>query len=88
MKGWKIVQTELLLAEIAKNRYNITKLAKEMEITPKTLSVKLNHKPETFTLGEICKMIKILKINNPEEIFFDMQRGRVICMKDYSLRRI
>ena len=61
---------DLLRCEMARHRYNITKLAKEMGITSKTLSEKLNHRPEIFTLGE---MIKILKLKNPEEIFFDSE---------------
>ena len=45
-------------------------LAKELGITPKTLYTKM--KKGVFGTDEVEKMIKILKIENPMEIFFDL----------------
>lgn len=60
----------LLKAQMALNNYTISKLASEIGVTNKTLSVKLNHSPENFTQKEMDAMIRILKIKNPSEIFF------------------
>lgn len=66
-------RTNLLKAQMALRGYNITKLANEMGITSKTLSVKLNHTPENFTQKEMEAMVYILKIKNPEQIFFGQE---------------
>lgn len=57
-----------LRGKIKAKGYTQEKLAKELEISPKTLSNKLNK--GIFGSDEIEKMIKILNIDNPIEIFF------------------
>lgn len=44
-------------------------LAKELGISVQALNAKLN-KRSTFTIIEVSKMIDILNIDNPNEIFF------------------
>lgn len=51
--------------------YTIESLAKELGICPKTLSTRLNSSPEKFTQAQILKLVKILKIENPIDIFFN-----------------
>lgn len=57
-----------LKGRIKAKRYTQEKLAKELGISPKTLGNKLNK--GIFGVDEIEKMIKILDIQNPLEIFF------------------
>jgi len=66
-----MVKTNLLRAQMALHGYTITKLAKEIGITTKTLSVKINHTPGNFTQNEIQKIVIILRIENPMQIFFN-----------------
>ncbi|OAA93046.1 helix-turn-helix domain-containing protein [Clostridium coskatii] len=63
-------RSNLLKAQMALHGYTITKLASEIGITPKTLSVKLNHSPEKFTQKEMESIVNVLKIKNPAQIFF------------------
>ena len=65
-----MVKTNLLRAQMALYGYTITRLAKELGITTKTLSVKINHTPGNFTQNEIQKIVTILKIEDPMQIFF------------------
>ena len=65
--------TNLLKAQMALHEFTIAKLASEIGITSKTLSVKINHSPENFTQKEMEAIIKILKIDNPMDIFFNIQ---------------
>ena len=62
------MQTQLLKAEIVKNGMTQEQLAKELGITPKTFSIKM--KKGVFGTDEANKLVKILHINNPAEIFF------------------
>jgi transcriptional regulator with XRE-family HTH domain len=57
-----------LKGKIRAKGYTQEKLAKELGISPKTLSNKLTK--GIFGSDEIEKMIKILGIDNPIEIFF------------------
>jgi len=57
-----------LKGKIRAKGYTQVKLAKELGISPKTLSNKLNK--GVFGSDEIEKMIKILEIKNPIDIFF------------------
>ena len=58
-----------LNGKIAENRFTREKLAKAMGISARGLSLKL--KKGIFNNVEIEKLVKILKIENPIEIFFD-----------------
>ena len=53
---------------MAENGYSAVKLAKALNITPKTFYNKMNR--GVFGSDEIFKMIELLKIQNPVEIFF------------------
>lgn len=64
------VDTRLLKANMVLHGYTIDKLAKELDVSPKTLSTRLNSSPEKFTQGEMEKIISVLKIKNPLDIFF------------------
>lgn len=55
---------------MAYNGYTLEKLAAEMGLSARTLSIKLNKKPNTFTHDELVKMVEILHITEPGEIFF------------------
>ena len=57
-----------LKGKIRAKGYTQEKLAKELGISPKTLSNKLSK--GVFGSDEIEKMIKILEIDNPIDIFF------------------
>lgn len=57
-----------LKGKIRAKGYTQERLAKELGISPKTLSSKLSK--GVFGSDEIEKMIKILEIDNPIEIFF------------------
>jgi DNA-binding XRE family transcriptional regulator len=46
------------------------KLAKALGVSLKTLSTKMNTRPETFSQLEIEGIIKFLEIENPVPIFF------------------
>lgn len=49
--------------------YTQKKMSKELGITVQTLNAKINQHKQ-FNLNEIIKMVTILDIDNPEEIFF------------------
>lgn len=63
-----MVDTNSLKGEIAKNGLTQAKMAKSLGITSKTFYEKM--KKGVFTSSEIEAMMKILKIDNPKEIFF------------------
>lgn len=65
-----MVNTKLLRAQMLLNDYTIDKLAKEIGVCSKTLSTRLNNSPEKFTQEEMQKIVTILKIKNPLDIFF------------------
>lgn len=60
-----------LKGKIKAKGYTQERLATELDISPKTLSNKLNR--GIFGSDEIEKMIKILDIKNPIEIFFNKE---------------
>jgi len=57
-----------LKGKIRAKGYTQEKLAKELGISPKTLSNKLSK--GVFGSDEIDKIVRILEIDNPIEIFF------------------
>jgi DNA-binding XRE family transcriptional regulator len=60
----------MLRAQMALHGYTIEKLAKEIGVSSKTLSTKLNSSPEKFTQKEMEELVRTLKIENPTNIFF------------------
>lgn len=64
-----MINIDKLNGKIAENRFTRGKLAKAMVISTRGLSIKL--KKGVFNNIEIEKLIKILKIENPMEIFFE-----------------
>lgn len=66
--GGKLILINELRGKIKAKGYTQEKLAKELGISPKTLSKKINK--GIFGSDEIEKMIKILGIENPMGIFF------------------
>lgn len=68
-----MVDTKMIRAQMTLQGYTIGKLAKELGISSKTLSVRLNYSPEKFTQAQIQKMVLILKIKNPTDIFFNQR---------------
>lgn len=64
-----MINIDKLNGKIAENRLTKEKLAKAMGISARGLSLKL--KKGVFNNVEIEKLVKILKIDNPIEIFFD-----------------
>lgn len=63
-----MVNVLALKAEMMRNGYNQETLSKELNISSRTLSNKM--KKGVFGSDEIEKMIELLKIKNPIEIFF------------------
>ena len=63
-----MIQTNLLRGKMAENGYSATKMAKELGMTSRTFYSRM--KKGVFGSDEICKMISLLNIQNPVEIFF------------------
>lgn len=63
-----MIRTDELMGWIAKRGLSQASVAKEIGITPKTFYEKM--KKGVFGSDEIEKMIDLLKIENPAEIFF------------------
>lgn len=63
-----MINIDKLNGKIAENRLTREKLAKAMGISTRGLSLKF--KKGVFNNVEIEKLVKILKIDNPIEIFF------------------
>ncbi len=59
----------LFKAALAKEGYTQERLAKEMSIGTSTLIRKV--KNNSFTMAEAERIVEILNIRNPSEIFFD-----------------
>lgn len=53
--------------------YTVEKLAKELGVSAKTLSTRLNKSPGNFTHEQIEKLVTILEIKNPVDIFFSLE---------------
>lgn len=66
-----MIKTDELRGIIAKNKYSQAKVAKAIGITPKTFYEKMNK--GVFGSDEIEAMIKLLHIDNPGDIFFDVK---------------
>ncbi|NMM62354.1 DUF739 domain-containing protein [Clostridium sp. P21] len=64
-----MVNVKLLKAQMVLNNYTIGKLAREIGVSTKTLSTRLNKSPENFKQVEIEKIVIILKISDPMSIF-------------------
>lgn len=64
-----MINIDKLNGKIAENRLTREKLAKAMGISTRGLSLKL--KKGIFNNIEIEKLVQILKIENPVEIFFE-----------------
>ena len=64
------MQANIMKSYLALRGYTIGKLAKELGISAKSLSEKINGKHE-FTITEAKTICKILTIEDPVEIFFD-----------------
>lgn len=58
----------LLKAEIARNGYNLSTLSRKIGMNPSTLSRRI--KKDNFNSEEVTKIIEVLNIDNPAEIFF------------------
>lgn len=58
----------LLKAEIVRNGYNLSTLAEKVGMTVSTLSRRI--KKDNFNSNEVTKIIEVLNIDNPTEIFF------------------
>ena len=67
-KEVKMIKVDDLRGLIVKNRMSQTDVANALGITPKTFYLKM--KKGVFGSDEIEKMIQILNIENPTEIFF------------------
>ena len=63
-----MIRTNELKGIIAKNGLTQKQVAERIGITPKTFYEKM--KKGVFSSDEIQKMIEILNINNPCEVFF------------------
>ena len=65
-----MVDTKMIKAQMTLHEYTIDKLAKEMGVSAKTLSTRLNISPQKFTQEQIEKIVTTLKIKDPVDIFF------------------
>lgn len=59
---------KLKICMMEKN-YTQKKMSQELGITIQSFNAKINQRKQ-FNLNEIIKMVRILDIDNPEEIFF------------------
>jgi transcriptional regulator with XRE-family HTH domain len=66
-----LVNTKMIRAQMTLHGYTVGKLAKEIGVSTKTLSARLNNSPEKFTQEQIQKIVTILQIKNPIDIFFN-----------------
>ena len=66
-----MVNTKMIRAQMTLHGYTIEKLSHELRVSSKTLWTRLSVSPEKFTQEQIQKMVKILKIKDPMDIFFD-----------------
>lgn len=65
-----MVDTKMIRAQMTLHEYTIEKLAKQLGISAKTLSTRLNISPQKFTQEQIQTMVTTLKIKDPTNIFF------------------
>lgn len=65
------VDVRRIKAQMTLHGYTLDTLARELGISSKTLSTKLNKCPEKLTQEQIEKLVTILKIDNPMAIFFN-----------------
>lgn len=63
-----MIRTDELRGIIAKNNLSQAKVAEELGITPKTFYEKMSR--GVFGSDEIEAMIRLLKIENPIDVFF------------------
>lgn len=63
-----MIRTDLLRGEIARAGYSQSKLAECLNISSKTFYAKM--KKGVFNSNEIDKMIDLLRIENPVQVFF------------------
>lgn len=63
-----MLNTNLIRAKIAENGMTQKQVAKEIGMSAKTFSIKMNN--GKFGLDEADKMISLLKIDKPELYFF------------------
>lgn len=63
-----MININLLKSEIAKNGFNHRTLCKEINMPESTFSRRL--KKGVFKSNEVEKLIKVLKLKKPMEIFF------------------
>lgn len=75
-----MINIDKLNGKIAENRLTREKLAKVMGISARGLSLKL--KKGVFNNVEIEKLVKILKIDNPIEIFL-----MILCRNKTKTKR-
>lgn len=61
----------MIRAQMTLHGYTVDKLAKELGISTKTLSTRLNNSPEKFTQEQMQTIVTVLKIKNPMDIFFN-----------------
>lgn len=58
-----------LKGKLKEEDYTQKEIADLLGITPQAFNAKINNRTQ-FTLSEVIKMINILRIDNPMEIFF------------------
>lgn len=58
-----------LKGKLKEEEYTQKEIAELLGITPQAFNAKINNRTQ-FTLNEVIKMINILRIDNPIEIFF------------------
>lgn len=63
-----MIRCDLLRGKIAEKGYSQSRLAKELGISPKTFLSKM--KRGVFNSDEMIKMVDLLDIEKPAEIFF------------------
>lgn len=65
-----MVDTKMIKAQMTLHDYTIDKLAKELGVSAKTLSTRLNKSPQKFTQEQIQTIVIALEIKDPICIFF------------------
>lgn len=68
-----MIRTDLIRQSLAENHLTLQQLADCLEITPRTLYSRM--RKGIFRSDEMERMIRLLHINNPCEVFFDLKDG-------------
>lgn len=68
-----MIRTDLIKQSLAENHMTLRQLADCLEMTPRTLYSRM--RKGIFRSDEMERMIRLLHLSNPCEVFFDLKDG-------------